>query len=119
MTLRSTIITLFITALFIYGCSKKETDEPLVPGSLKILALTATRDTLKAWDTTTIEVVTNLPANTIKWTADHGTIMGSGGIITYYAGTCCVGTNTITCRAEGNDGTDTASIRIHVTPYAP
>ena len=105
--------------LLLAACSKQSSEEPLVAGSLKIVSLTTTTDTIMAWDTATISVTTNLPANLIRWEADHGTIMGSGSTITYYAGMCCIGTNTISCRASGTDGADTASIKIHITPWMP
>lgn len=106
-------------AILVSACSTQKEDEPIITGTLKILNLTASTDTIMAWDTATISVITNMPANSIKWEADHGTIMGSGAAITYYAGMCCIGTNTITCRAEGDDGADTASIKIHITPWIP
>lgn len=106
-------------AIFVAACSTQKEDEPLITGTLKIITLSASADTIMAWDTATIRVTTNLPTNSIKWEADHGTIMGSGSTIAYYAGMCCIGTNTITCRAVGDDGGDTASIRIHITPWNP
>jgi hypothetical protein len=109
----------FCCGFFVAACSNEKEDEPVVTGAMKILNLTASTDTIMAWDTATISVITNMPANSIKWEADHGTIMGSGDAITYYAGMCCIGTNTITCRVSGDDGSDTASIRIHITPWHP
>ncbi|MDD3666189.1 MAG: hypothetical protein PHQ65_13065 [Bacteroidales bacterium] len=106
-------------SLLLAACSKQKNEEPLVAGSFKIVSLTTSSDTLMAWDTATISVTTNLPANLIRWEADHGTIIGSGSTITYYAGMCCMGTNTISCRASGSDGADTASIKIHITPWMP
>ncbi len=112
------LLVLF-TLLLLYSCTGKDKSDPVVTGALKITSLKATMDTVMAWDTTKISVITNLPATHIKWEADHGTLIGSGATITYYAGMCCIGTNTIKCRVEGDEGIDTASLRIHITPYIP
>jgi len=113
------LTVLLFTALLLHSCTNKDETDPIVTGALKITSLQATLDTVMAWDTTKITVLTNLPTTRIKWEADHGTLIGSGATITYYAGMCCIGTNTIKCRVEGSDGIDTASMKIHITPYIP
>lgn len=116
---RSYWFLVFFMVLVLHGCTSKDNSDPVGAGALKITSLKATMDTVMAWDTTKISVITNLPATHIKWEADHGTLIGSGANITYYAGMCCIGTNTIRCRVEGDEGIDTASLKIHITPYHP
>ena len=101
----------------VWACGEKDVPEPIVNGNLKILGLSATTDTIHAWDTTTLKVITNVPCDRSQWEAIHGTLLGSGASIIYSAGSCCLGTNTITCTIQSQNEKDTASIKIHVLPY--
>lgn len=101
----------------VWACSDKDSPTPVNYGNLKILGLTASTDTIHAWDTTTLRVKTNVPFELVQWEANHGTLLGSGASIVYSAGSCCLGTNTITCTVQSLNEKDTASIKIHVLPY--
>jgi hypothetical protein len=110
-------LVVMLSAFIFSGCNEKDSREPVNDGSLKIVSLTATKDTIHAWDTTILLVTSNKIAELIEWEANHGTLLGGGDSIIYSAGNCCLGTNTIKCTISGGGATDTASIRIHVLPY--
>lgn len=102
--------------LLLSSCSKKE--EPLPPsGDITIEALTSTLNPLKAWDTTLITVTATGSNLQYGWEADHGSIVGSGQVVKYAAGECCVGLNTITCRVFNDTGEVSDTIKIRVTSY--
>jgi hypothetical protein len=110
-------LAVMLFAFIFSGCGDKDSPEPVNDGSLKIIRLSATNDTIHAWDTTTLMVASNKLPELIEWEANHGTLLGGGPQIIYSAGNCCLGTNTIKCTISGGGATDTASIRIHVLPY--
>ena len=105
----------FLIAPLIWSCSEKEEN---IPGdTIKILSLTATANPVKAWDTTEITVVATGDHLQYGWEANHGSIQGGGTTIKYAAGECCVGLNTITCRAFNDTGEISDTIMIRVTSY--
>lgn len=98
-----------------FSCKK---ENPITPsGDITILDLTSTFNPLKAWDTTLITVTATGSDLQYGWEADHGNIVGSGAVVKYAAGECCVGLNTITCRVFNDTGEVSDTIRIRVTSY--
>jgi len=113
-------LLIFLTIfLSLYSCAEKdESPEQPATNSDLIDSLVSTKDTLTAWiDTTAITVYTHITPESIHWSADHGTITGSGSTITYFGGQCCTGTNTITCRVTSDTYIEEKTIRIHVKSY--
>ena len=109
-----------------YGCllvvavitaCEKEKDKGALSDSIRIDSLTATFDTVKAWDTTTITCYASGVNLEYEWECDHGNFNGSGTQIKYAAGQCCIGTNTITCTISDSTGYDEEQIQIVVTSY--
>ena len=109
-----------------YGCllvvaviaaCEKEKDKGAPSDSIRIDSLTATFDTVKAWDTTTIACYAFGNSLEYAWECDHGNFNGSGTQIKYAAGQCCIGTNTITCTISNSTGFASKEIQIVVTSY--
>jgi len=96
---------------------EKEKDKGTPSHSIRIDSLTATFDTVKAWDTTTIFCYATGAHLVYEWECDHGNFNGSGTQIKYAAGQCCIGTNTITCTISDSTGYDEEQIQIVVTSY--
>lgn len=115
--MRDTLITaLFLSALIIsFSCQKKDQSHP--KGDITIVNLIATLNPVKAWDTTLITVTATGSNLQYGWEADHGSIIGSGQVVKYAAGECCVGLNTITCRVFNDTGEVSDTIKIRVTSY--
>jgi len=116
MKLTHLIIKCLIVILIIASC-EKEKDKGTPSSSIRIDSLTATFDTVKAWDTTTITCYATGVNLVYEWECDHGNFNGSGTQIKYAAGQCCIGTNTITCTISDSTGYDTEQIQIVVTSY--
>jgi len=104
-----------LVAGLLYACKKdpvSKNDPPQVKTGL-IDSIYISSDTLKAWmDTAFIEVFARQDVE-IHWSVDHGTIKGKGRNIYYFAGECCVGLNTIECKAV----VDTAMQKIEIPVY--
>ncbi len=107
-------VFLFFSLLLTLSCNKPSEDIGPVSDEISIVGLTATRVNIKAWDTTSISVVAVGDQLNYSWEANHGTVLGQGTTVKYSAGNCCMGLNTITCRAYNETGfvEDTIMIRI-------
>lgn len=116
MKLNSLILKCLLVLLIIAAC-EKEKDKGTPSESIRIDSLTATFDTVKAWDTTTITCYATGANLVYEWECDHGNFNGSGTQIKYAAGQCCIGTNTITCTISDSTGYDEEQIQIVVTSY--
>jgi hypothetical protein len=101
----------------VIAACEKEKDKGAISDSIRIDSLTATFDTVKAWDTTTITCYAFGENLQYEWECDHGNFNGSGTQIKYAAGQCCIGTNTITCIIADSTGYDEEQIQIVVTSY--
>lgn len=110
------LFILFIMGFFI-ACQKTSIEDGDTTDLIVIDSLTATFNTVKAWDTTTIACYATGDSIIFSWECDHGNFNGEGQNIRYAAGECCVGINTITCTAENNTGKVSEEIKIEVTSY--
>jgi hypothetical protein len=110
-----TIILLLLSTAIMFSCSKEKTEK--TTGDIQIQSLTATLLKVKAWDTTLITMEATGSNLQYGWKANHGSITGSGKIVKYAAGECCVGLNTITCRVFNDTGEASDTIMIRVTSY--
>jgi hypothetical protein len=99
------------------SCNDKQIDIGPVTDTINILSLEASSRSIKAWDTTTITVVAAGEHLQYYWEANHGDINGSGAIVKYAAGNCCLGINTITCRVFNENGYVEDTIQIRVRHY--
>lgn len=110
-------IILLPIILTISACSKTDNSYQNTTDKIIIDSLTATSDTVMAWDTTTITCYARGETLEYNWECDHGNFNGGGTQIKYSAGQCCVGGNTITCRVSNETGSVFKSIKIVVTNY--
>ncbi len=111
------IIYLSIIISILFFACKKDTTPEKGTGDVNIISLTATDTVVNAWQETSITVVAEGDGIVYSWEANHGEIHGSGKQIKYMAGTCCSGTNTITCTVSNNTNNDSKNIDIRVLPY--
>jgi hypothetical protein len=110
------VLSFFAFAAFV-SCSKEE-DLPDDTGAIKIISLSATDTSVKAWtDSVYIQVVAKGDKLQYKWKSNHGTLFGSGTQVGYTAGECCVGLNTITCTVYNDTCSVSKDIYIRVTSY--
>lgn len=116
MKLTSLLLKCMLVIVIIAAC-EKEKDQPKPSDKIRIDSLTATFDTVKAWDTTTITCYATGFNLEYAWECDHGNFNGSGTQIKYAAGQCCIGTNTITCTVTDTSGFAIKDIQIVVTSY--
>jgi hypothetical protein len=115
---RLTFTVIILSALVSLVSCEKEKDQPTDSGSIKIQSLTSADTVLKAWlDTTNIDVVATGENLRYEWSCNHGTLHGSGIKVTYMAGECCVGLNTITCRVFNDSSSVSKDIYIRITSY--
>jgi hypothetical protein len=106
-----------LLVIAIIAACEKEKDKGIPSDKIRIDSLTATFDTVKAWDTTTITCYAFGDSLEYAWECDHGNFNGSGTHIKYAAGQCCIGTNTIICTISNNTGFASKEIQIVVTSY--
>ena len=99
------------------ACQKSDPIDKKVSDEIFIDSLTASFKTVKAWDTTTIQCYARGNLLTYSWECDHGNFNGSGTMIKYAAGECCVGMNTIICTISNSSGQVSKPIKIEVTSY--
>jgi len=115
-----TILSLF--ALLVITCKKDDNGPDLPPSNdkLSIDSITTTSNVLKAWiDTAIVRVHISGDVTGIVWEADHGSIFNLNGFsIQYFAGECCVGHNTITCKVYDSTSTVADTIMIRVKSYS-
>ena len=115
---RLTFTVIILSAFVSLVSCEKGNDQPTDSGSIKIVSLTAADTVLKAWlDTTNIDVVAAGENLRYEWSCNHGTLHGSGIKVTYMAGECCVGLNTITCRVFNDSSSVSKDIYIRITSY--
>ena len=113
--MKSRIILLLFISVAFFSCQKEK--DSLPAGDISIIDITSTVNPVKAWDTTLITVTATGTNLQYGWEDDHGNIVGSGAVVKYAAGECCVGLNTISCRVFNDSGEVTDTIMIRVTSY--
>jgi len=101
---------------FFLACDKDDTSSEGV-GAVQLISLTANDTVLNAWQVTKIFAHAEGQSLIYKWEADHGEINGSGEQIEYMAGTCCTGTNTITCTVSNSENSDSKQIKLLILPF--
>ena len=99
-----------------YACNKDKFPQN-ISDEIQIIRLEASFRNIKAWDTTTITVLASGENLSYAWEANHGDIKGSGTQVKYAAGNCCIGLNTITCRAFNETGYQEDTIQIRIRHY--
>jgi hypothetical protein len=83
---------------------------------LVFYSLTTDKDTIIFGETATITAVASGYNLSYSWSATGGSILGSGNEVTYAAGSCQAGTNTIACKvtdAYNNSESKEVSIFVH------
>lgn len=111
------LATLAAIILVISACNKTNNEYQNTTDKIIIDSLTATFQTVKAWDTTTITCYARGDSLIYSWECDHGNFNGGGTQIKYAAGQCCIGINTIFCTVSNNTGEVSDEIKIEVTSY--
>jgi hypothetical protein len=109
------LMLLILSMVIPFSCSKEKTEKGA--GDIQIQSLSCTINPIEAWDTTfiTMEAIgSNLQYG---WEANHGSITGSGKMVKYAAGECCVGLNTIACRVFNDTGEASDTVMIRVTTH--
>jgi len=108
---------MIICLLFLFSCEKEEVAQADT-GAIKILSLTTSDTVLKAWmDTATLQVVASGDSLKYAWSCNHGSLHGSGAMVRYMAGQCCIGLNTITCTVFNDSCSISRDINIRITSY--
>lgn len=116
------IVKLFYAALLLglvsfVSCSKNDDSDLDGVGKVEIESLIADDTVLNVWVTTKITVSASGDGLKYVWEADHGELFGSGNQVEYMAGTCCTGTNTITCTVFNSTHTDSKQVKITILPF--
>jgi hypothetical protein len=87
---------------------------PKVDG-LAIDSFQVSTNLIKSWyDTAQIKVFVTGMNYSIYWECDHGVLEGEGDQVSYHAGECCVGMNTISCTVKDSTRTVMDTVRIYV-----
>lgn len=113
----SCIIAILIMAL-LASCDKKIEDSVVnTTDKIKILSISASTSTIRAYDTTTVTILAEGEDLSFRWEVDHGYIIGKGISVHYTAGECCVGLNTIKCTVSNMHGEVSDTIKVRVKSY--
>lgn len=116
--LRYLITPLALIAFIFFISCDKEKDKQTDTGAIKIVSLTTSDTSLVAWiDTADIIIVATGNNLAYEWSCNHGTLRGSGTSVSYTAGECCVGLNTITCRVYNDSSSTSKDLNIRITSY--
>ena len=107
---------LIFFAAFLLACEKDNNSSEGV-GAVKLISLTANDTVLNAWQVTKVYANAEGESLVYQWEADHGELNGSGEQIEYMAGTCCTGTNTITCTVSNSENSDSKQIKLLILPF--
>jgi hypothetical protein len=103
------VLTIAISFILILSCKKKEPEK----SGEKLFtynSLTSDKDTLKQGNVTNIRANVTGSDVTYIWECSSGDIFGSGSVILFGAGTCCMGNHTITCTVKDkNSNTESKS----------
>ena len=108
------LLVLFIGSFL--ACEKDDSSSEGV-GAVKLISLMANDTVLNAWQVTKVFATAEGQSLIYNWEADHGEINGSGAQIEYMAGTCCTGTNTITCTVSNSENSDSKQIKLLILPF--
>jgi len=108
---------LILAGIILFFSCKKDDNSSDGTGEVEIISLTANDTVLNVWVNTKITVVAEGDDLKYSWEADHGELNGSGKQIEYMAGTCCTGTNTITCTVSNSINSDSKKIKIRILPF--
>lgn len=109
------LLLVIITGFFL-ACDKDDTSSEGI-GTVNLISLNANDTVLNAWQVTQVFANAEGDGLIYKWEADHGEINGSGEQIEYMAGTCCTGTNTITCTVSNSENSDSKQIKLLILPF--
>ena len=112
------LLSVYLFSVLLSSC-KKEKDPPAPDPSnnLAIDSLVATKKTVVTWEETFITVYTRGKNLQYKWTANHGSMIGTDSVtVDYYACESCIGLNTIECTVSNEYGTvsDTVMIKVNL-----
>jgi len=108
-----------IIILFVLGSCKKEKEiiEPDPSDNLAIDSLVATKTNIITWEEIFITAYTRGNNITLKWSANHGSMLGTdSSTVKYWACPSCVGQNTIECKASNEYGSVSKTIMVTVNP---
>lgn len=113
----TSLLFAFIMAIMLLSTSCKKEEVPT--NDIKIVKMEASRNTIQAWDTTTVKVQAVGNNLVYQWSSDEGTIVkaGADSIIHFTACETCIGTRVITCKVSNKTGFVLDTIQIHVTSY--
>lgn len=110
------LLSVFIFSVSLSSC-KKEKDPPAPDPSnnLAIDSIVATKKTVITWEETFITVYARGKNLQYKWTANHGSMIGTdSATVDYYACESCLGYNTIECKVSNEYGTVSDTVMIQV-----
>ena len=113
--LKTALIVIGLTVLFIFNSCNKEEDSGDPSQPLIFSSLTTEKDTITPGESTEITATASGYKLTFNWSATAGDILGSGAQVIYAASPCHAGRNQITCMVQdGNDKSATKDIDIVV-----
>jgi hypothetical protein len=102
---------LFLFFLVAESCSKEDIN---TPNDLVFQSLVAEKDTIAPGEKVKIKASATGSQLEYFWSVTLGDIIGSGAEITYAASPCAVGTNTVTCKINNGNQSDTKTVEIVV-----
>ncbi len=113
----SILVIVFFSFTF-YSCKKEKANiEPDPSDNLAIDSIVATKTNIITWEEIFITAYTRGNNITLKWSANHGSMLGTdSSSVKYWACPSCTGTNTIECKASNEYGTISKTITINVSP---
>jgi hypothetical protein len=110
------LLFIFIFSVPLSSCKKEKDPPPPDPSdNLAIDSIVATKKTVITWEETFITVYARGKNLQYKWTANHGSMIGTdSATVDYYACESCLGYNTIECKVSNEYGTVSDTVMIQV-----
>ncbi len=117
LSMRNTLLILLVISLAVLGCKKSDDDNPPSDNKtpLTFTSLTASDTLIAVAANTTLTATAAGDELTYTWTAEYGTIFGSGSVVEWTV--CHSDFFTINCEVKDKYGDKLSkSIVIHVIP---
>lgn len=110
------LLAIFIISLLFVSCRKeKEKEEPAPSDNLALDSIITTKRTIVVWEEIYITAYTRGKNLSIKWSANHGSLLGTdSSTVKYWGCNSCIGLNTIECKVSNEYGTVSDTIMIQV-----
>lgn len=111
------ILNSFTVLILLLASCNKNDSVASGTGKVYIDSLIPDDSVLNVWHPTRVKAYARGEGIEYTWEADHGEINGSGTEISYMAGDCCTGINTIICTVKNAESSDSKQLKIRILPY--